>query len=76
MIGNEEEIIDLEEYTDSYLDKEIDSKYSKTTIEFTNLISLTIPKNNHYIPQIFKCLGNLSCSPLPNILLILLVLNL
>lgn len=45
------EDIDLQEYSDAYLDREVNEEDSKTTIEFANLINLEIPKNEKYIPH-------------------------
>ena len=46
---NEE--IDLQEYSDSYLDKDVNDEDSKSTIEFSNLINVEIPKDGKYIPH-------------------------
>ena len=46
---NEE--IDLQEYSDAYLDREVNEEDSKSTIEFCNLIDLVIPKDGKYIPH-------------------------
>lgn len=45
------EDIDLQEYSDAYLDREVNEEDSRTTIEFANLINLEIPKNEKYIPH-------------------------
>ena len=43
--------VDLQEYSDAYLDREINEEDSKGTIEFSELIDLEIPKNEKYIPH-------------------------
>ena len=41
---------DLSSYTNDYLEKEVDDSDIKTTLEFSNLIDLNIPKDGRYIP--------------------------
>ena len=48
------EEIDLQEYSDAYLDREVSEEDSNTTIEFANLINLEIPKDGKYIPHYDK----------------------
>ena len=43
--------VDLQEYSDAYLDREVNEEDSKGTIEFSELIDLEIPKNEKYIPH-------------------------
>ena len=45
------EDVDLQEYSDSYLDREVNEDYVKSTIDFGNLIDIEIPKNGKYIPH-------------------------
>ena len=47
----ESEEVDLQEYSDAYLDREVSEECVKSTIEFSNLINLEIPKNEKYIPH-------------------------
>ena len=44
------EKVPLEVYTDDYLDKEVSSSDANTTIEFSKMISIHIPKDGRYIP--------------------------
>ena len=46
---NEE--VNLQEYSDAYLDKEVSDDYINSTLEFSNLIDIVIPKNSKYIPH-------------------------
>ena len=46
---NEE--VNLQDYSDAYLDREVREEDSNTTIEFSNLIDLVIPKDGKYIPH-------------------------
>ena len=41
---------DIDIYTDDYLEKEVLENDILTTVEFSKLISINIPKNNRYIP--------------------------
>ena len=43
--------VDLQEYSDSYLDREVSKYDSDTTNEFSSLIDLEIPFNGQYIPH-------------------------
>lgn len=52
-IENNEEI-DLQEYSDAYLNRNVNEDDCKTTVEFANLINLEIPKNEKYIPHYDK----------------------
>lgn len=43
--------IPYDEYIDSYLEKEVPELFTKSTIEFSKLFHLEIPKNKKYIPH-------------------------
>ena len=45
------EEIDLQEYSDAYLDREVNEDDSKSTNLFSELINLEIPKDGKYIPH-------------------------
>lgn len=45
------EEVDLQEYSDAYLDREVNEEDSNSTIKFSDLINLEIPKNEKYIPH-------------------------
>lgn len=45
------EEVDLNLYSDSYLIKEVPKDYINSTIEFSNLINIEIPKSGRYIPH-------------------------
>ncbi len=46
--------VDLQEYSDAYLDRDVLEEESKSTIEFSNLINIEIPKDGRYIPHYDK----------------------
>ncbi|MGN1370853.1 MAG: DNA polymerase III subunit alpha [Candidatus Coprovivens sp.] len=43
--------VDLQEYSEAYLDRYVSEEDCKTTIEFSNLINLEIPTSGKYIPH-------------------------
>ena len=45
------EDVDLQEYSDAYLDREISEECINSTVEFSDLINLEIPKDGKYIPH-------------------------
>ena len=47
-------IVDLQEYSDAYLDREINDNDILTIEKFSDLINLEIPKNENYIPHYDK----------------------
>ncbi len=45
------EEVDLQAYSDAYLDREVNEEDSNSTIKFSEFINLEIPKNEKYIPH-------------------------
>lgn len=52
------EEIDLQEYSDAYLDRDVKEEDSNTTKSFSELINLEIPKDGKYIPHYDKNIEN------------------
>lgn len=53
-----DEEIDLQEYSDAYLDRDVKEEDSNTTKSFSELINLEIPKDGKYIPHYDKNIEN------------------
>ena len=53
-----DEEIDLQEYSDAYLDRDVKEVDSNTTKSFSELINLEIPKDGKYIPHYDKNIEN------------------
>ena len=45
------EEVDLQAYSDSYLDRDVNESDSNSTVEFSELIDIVIPKDGKYIPH-------------------------